>query len=103
MADKADLKVRRELLDPNFDGYKLSLDPLPTYTCKFENGITFLFFICCCHTCSMLFEAYKTLGFVTLSRFYFDRYIITPKGRTLHALLTPFVHTVNKLLYCNHL
>lgn len=36
MADK--LCVRRELLDPNFDGYKLSLDPLPTYTCKFDNG-----------------------------------------------------------------
>lgn len=36
MADK--LCVRRELLDPNFDGYKLSLDPLPTYTCRFDNG-----------------------------------------------------------------
>lgn len=36
MADK--MCVRRELLDPNFDGYKLSLDPLPTYTCKFDNG-----------------------------------------------------------------
>jgi hypothetical protein len=45
MADKADLRVRRELLDPNFDGYKLSLDHLPTYTCKFENGISFLSFI----------------------------------------------------------
>lgn len=36
MADK--MCVRRELLDPNFDGYKLSLDPLPTYTCKFDTG-----------------------------------------------------------------
>lgn len=36
MADK--LRVRRELLDANFDGYKLSLETLPTYTCKFDNG-----------------------------------------------------------------
>ncbi|XP_062599810.1 nudC domain-containing protein 1-like [Saccostrea cucullata] len=41
MADKVELCVRRELLDPNFDGYKLSLDPLPTYTCKLGNGIAF--------------------------------------------------------------
>ncbi|XP_061163412.1 nudC domain-containing protein 1-like isoform X2 [Saccostrea echinata] len=41
MADKVELRVRRELLDPNFDGYKLSLDPLPTYTCKLDNGIAF--------------------------------------------------------------
>lgn len=45
MADK--LCVRRELLDPNFDGYKLSLDPLPTYTCKFDNGS---------NTCTTVYE-----------------------------------------------
>lgn len=33
-----DLKVNRDLLDPHFDGYKLSLDTLPTYRVKLEAG-----------------------------------------------------------------
>ncbi|XP_033096259.1 nudC domain-containing protein 1-like [Anneissia japonica] len=33
------LNVDRTLLDPNFDGYKLSLDPLPSYSVKTDSGI----------------------------------------------------------------
>ena len=33
-----DLKVDRSLIDPNFDGYKLSLDPLPMYNVALDTG-----------------------------------------------------------------
>ncbi|KAK3601670.1 hypothetical protein CHS0354_038237 [Potamilus streckersoni] len=39
MAELNDLKVRRDLLDPHFDGYKLSLDKLPLYNCRVESGV----------------------------------------------------------------
>lgn len=32
------LEVRRNLLNPNFEGYKLSLDALPKYHCKLPTG-----------------------------------------------------------------
>jgi hypothetical protein len=38
MAEKFDLQIKRELLDSSFDGYKLSLDSLPTYNIQIENG-----------------------------------------------------------------
>jgi len=38
-----ELKPVRSLLNPNFDGYKLSLDPLPSYTVKLENSKCVLF------------------------------------------------------------
>ncbi|XP_070575925.1 nudC domain-containing protein 1-like [Ptychodera flava] len=33
------LRVDREKLDPSFDGYKLSLDPLPVYNVSTESGV----------------------------------------------------------------
>ncbi len=33
-----DLKLDRGLIDSNFDGYKLSLDPLPIYQLGLETG-----------------------------------------------------------------
>lgn len=58
-----DLKVDKTLLDPFFDGYKLSLDPLPMYrvnldSCKLKqkpvnSGIlTQAKTICCSHMSS---------------------------------------------------
>ncbi|ESO91066.1 hypothetical protein LOTGIDRAFT_122249 [Lottia gigantea] len=41
MAAKVDLKVDRELLDPDFDGYKLSLDPLPVYSTSLDKDVDF--------------------------------------------------------------
>lgn len=38
----ADLKVQSDLLDPSFDGYKLSLEPLPTYKSDLVNGKSFI-------------------------------------------------------------
>lgn len=35
----ADLKVQSDLLDPSFDGYKLSLEPLPTYKSDLVNDL----------------------------------------------------------------
>lgn len=32
------LQVNRELLDPKFESYRLSLDPLPTYTIELDAG-----------------------------------------------------------------
>ncbi|CAG2211176.1 unnamed protein product [Mytilus edulis] len=39
MAEKFDLQIKRELLDSSFDGYKLSLDSLPTYSLQLGIGI----------------------------------------------------------------
>ncbi|OWF48809.1 nudC domain-containing protein 1-like isoform X2 [Mizuhopecten yessoensis] len=39
MADTVELKICRELLDPKFDGYKLSLDKLPLYKSQLDNAI----------------------------------------------------------------
>ncbi len=38
MAEKFDLQIKRELLDSSFDGYKLSLDSLPTYSLQLGIG-----------------------------------------------------------------
>ena len=34
----SDLKPCRDLIDPNFGGYKLSLDALPTYSLNLNDG-----------------------------------------------------------------
>ncbi|XP_069112938.1 nudC domain-containing protein 1-like [Argopecten irradians] len=39
MADTVELKIHRELLDPKFDGYKLSLDKIPLYKSQLDNVI----------------------------------------------------------------
>ncbi|XP_076449629.1 nudC domain-containing protein 1-like [Babylonia areolata] len=39
MASRVDLKPRKELINPNFDGYKLSLEPLPTYQQELEKAV----------------------------------------------------------------
>lgn len=41
MARKIKLKTDRGLMDPNFEGYKLSLEPLPLYSSKLDGGDTF--------------------------------------------------------------
>ncbi|KAK6185537.1 hypothetical protein SNE40_007746 [Patella caerulea] len=41
MASKVDLIVARDILDPNFDGYKLSLEPLPVYSTQLNTGVDF--------------------------------------------------------------
>ena len=33
-----DMKVNHKLLDPHFDGYKLTLDPLPVYNIQLDNS-----------------------------------------------------------------
>lgn len=38
MAGCVDLKVDRGLLDSSFEGYKLSLESLPTYRINIEDG-----------------------------------------------------------------
>jgi len=38
MAVKIELRPVRELLDPHFDGYKLSLDSLPVYRSPITDG-----------------------------------------------------------------
>lgn len=34
----AELRPNRSLLDPKFDGYKLSLEQLPVYEIRLDNG-----------------------------------------------------------------
>lgn len=34
------LKVNRDLLNPQFESYRLSLDPIPTYNVELEAGET---------------------------------------------------------------
>lgn len=39
MAAPIDLKINRDLINPNFEGYKLSLDKLPIYSTTITNGV----------------------------------------------------------------
>lgn len=39
-ASNYSLKVNRDLLDPNFESYRLSLDPIPTYSVELDAGET---------------------------------------------------------------
>ena len=48
MASKMDLKPCRDLIDSNFDGYKLSLDSLPVYSRQITNGIHICSICCSC-------------------------------------------------------
>ena len=34
--EKIEMNVNRELIDANFEGYKLSLDPIPTYSTTYK-------------------------------------------------------------------
>ncbi|XP_023659761.2 nudC domain-containing protein 1 isoform X1 [Paramormyrops kingsleyae] len=38
-ASNYSLKVNRQLLDPNFESYRLSLDPIPTYTIELDAAV----------------------------------------------------------------
>lgn len=38
MAAKVELKPKKEFINPHFDSYKLSLDPLPIYHQDLEKG-----------------------------------------------------------------
>uniref|UniRef100_A0A8C6SLZ1 Uncharacterized protein n=1 Tax=Neogobius melanostomus TaxID=47308 RepID=A0A8C6SLZ1_9GOBI len=38
-ASNSSLKVNRELLDPNFESYRLSLDAIPTYTVELDAAV----------------------------------------------------------------
>lgn len=37
-ASNYSLKVNRDLLDPNFESYRLSLDAIPTYSVELDAG-----------------------------------------------------------------
>lgn len=37
-ASNYSLKVNRDLLDPKFESYRLSLDPIPTYNVELDAG-----------------------------------------------------------------
>uniref|UniRef100_A0A9L0JFU8 NudC domain containing 1 n=1 Tax=Equus asinus TaxID=9793 RepID=A0A9L0JFU8_EQUAS len=39
VAANCSLRVKRPLLDPRFEGYKLSLEPLPCYQLELDAGI----------------------------------------------------------------
>lgn len=39
-ASNYSLKVNRELLDPKFESYRLSLDPIPSYDVELDAGET---------------------------------------------------------------
>lgn len=38
VAANCSLRVKRPLLDPRFEGYKLSLEPLPSYQLELDAG-----------------------------------------------------------------
>jgi len=42
----SDLKPCRDLIDPNFGGYKLSLDALPVYTLNLNAGVLAVVVLC---------------------------------------------------------
>ena len=57
-----DLKPCRDLIDPSFGGYKLSLDALPVYSRNLDSGIVFHLVIIIIIIIRNLYSAIMPLG-----------------------------------------
>ncbi|XP_063042057.1 nudC domain-containing protein 1 [Engraulis encrasicolus] len=82
------LKVNRELLDPKFESYRLSLDPLPTYTIELDAAVAEVKLKDSQYTLDHV-RAFGMFNYLHLDPWYEDSvYFVDNKGRLLNLTVT---------------
>ncbi|KAL2079920.1 hypothetical protein ACEWY4_023713 [Coilia grayii] len=82
------LKVNRELLDPKFESYRLSLDPLPTYTVELDAAVAEVKLKDSQYTLGHV-RAFGMYNYLHLDPWYEDSvYFVDTKGRLLNLTVT---------------
>lgn len=88
MASNYSLKINRDLLDPNFESYKLSLDPLPTYNVELEAAVEEVRLKDSQYTLEHV-RAFGMFNYLHLDRWYEDSvFFVDCKGRVLNLTVT---------------
>uniref|UniRef100_A0A1A8ICT6 NudC domain-containing protein 1 n=1 Tax=Nothobranchius kuhntae TaxID=321403 RepID=A0A1A8ICT6_NOTKU len=87
-ASNYSLKVNRDLLDPNFESYKLSLDPLPTYKIELDAAVEELKLKDDQYTLEHM-RAFGMFNYLHLDYWYEDSVLFVDcKGRVLSLSVT---------------
>uniref|UniRef100_A0A8C6M7A3 Uncharacterized protein n=1 Tax=Nothobranchius furzeri TaxID=105023 RepID=A0A8C6M7A3_NOTFU len=87
-ASNYSLKVNRDLLDPNFESYKLSLDPLPTYKVELDAAVEELKLKDDQYTLEHM-RAFGMFNYLHLDYWYEDSILFVDcKGRVLSLSVT---------------
>ncbi|XP_049606758.1 nudC domain-containing protein 1 isoform X1 [Syngnathus scovelli] len=82
------LKVNRELLDPNFESYRLSLDPIPTYNVELDAAVEEVTLKDCQYTLEHM-RAFGMYNYLHLDPWYQDSVLfVDSKGRVLSLTVT---------------
>ncbi|XP_023201181.1 nudC domain-containing protein 1 [Xiphophorus maculatus] len=82
------LKVNRDLLDPNFESYRLSLDPIPTYTVELDAAVEELQLKDAHYTLEHL-RAFGMFNHLQLDPWYQDSVLfVDSRGRVLSLSVT---------------
>ncbi|KAM4725124.1 nudC domain-containing protein 1 [Anableps anableps] len=82
------LKVNRDLLDPNFESYRLSLDPIPTYTVELDAAVEELQLKDAHYTLDHM-RAFGMYNYLHLDPWYGDSVLfVDSRGRVLSLTVT---------------
>ncbi|XP_018605755.2 nudC domain-containing protein 1 [Scleropages formosus] len=82
------LNVKRQLLDPNFESYRLSLDPLPTYTVELDAAVAEVKLKDSQYTLDHV-RAFGMYNYLHIDPWYEDSvYFVDCKGRVLNLTVT---------------
>ncbi|XP_061615435.1 nudC domain-containing protein 1 isoform X2 [Phyllopteryx taeniolatus] len=82
------LKVNRDLLDPNFESYRLSLDPIPTYDVELDAAVEEVTLKDCPYTLEHV-RAFAMYNYLHLDPWYDDSVLFVDcKGRVLSLTVT---------------
>uniref|UniRef100_A0A8C6SQP2 NudC domain-containing protein 1 n=1 Tax=Neogobius melanostomus TaxID=47308 RepID=A0A8C6SQP2_9GOBI len=88
IASNYSLKVNRELLDPNFESYRLSLDAIPTYTVELDAAVEELKLKDTQYTLEHM-QAFGMFNYLHLDPWYEDSVLfVDSKGRVLSLTVT---------------
>ncbi|KAM4630154.1 nudC domain-containing protein 1 [Polymixia lowei] len=87
-ASNYSLKVNRELLDPNFESYRLSLDPIPTYNVELDAAVEEVKLKDSQYTLAHV-RAFGMYNYLHLDPWYEDSvFFVDCKGRVLNLTVT---------------
>ncbi|XP_078146540.1 nudC domain-containing protein 1 [Centroberyx gerrardi] len=87
-ASNYSLKVNRELLDPNFESYRLSLDPIPTYNVELDAAVEEVKLKDSQYTLDHV-RAFGMYNYLHLDPWYEDSvFFVDCKGRVLNLTVT---------------
>uniref|UniRef100_A0AAV2K5W2 Uncharacterized protein n=1 Tax=Knipowitschia caucasica TaxID=637954 RepID=A0AAV2K5W2_KNICA len=87
-ASNYSLKVNRELLDPDFESYRLSLDPIPTYSIELDSAVEELKLKDSLYTLEHM-QAFGMFNYLHLDPWYSDSVVfVDAKGQVLSLTVT---------------